>query len=350
MIALIGIGIVLILTASPVVAAHHHWSPFVLLKRHLLIVGPGLIIFFLSSFFNKNQVILSSILVGILSWGALICVLLFGTEIKGAKRWLSIAGFSLQPSEFWKISTIILVAWIQKNKNENLLGLHPNLWTFALVMMTIFPLVLQPDFGMLFLILVIIFFQYFVSGISWLWIGAIISLGITGFLGAYTCFPHVYVRINGFLSGATLDRFGEQYQVLQAFSAFISGGLFGKGPGAGIILNTLPDSHADFIFAVAAEELGIIACCIIIAFYVLIVYRALFHASKETDSFYALVILGISLQFALQVFLNIGSVLRLIPTKGITLPFLSYGGSSFLSLCWSMGMLLSLTRRYRSLW
>lgn len=142
------------------------------------------------------------------------------------------------------------------------------------------------------------------------------------------------------------DPFGSNYQVLSSLKGFAAGGMWGKGPGSGTLLDALPDGHADFIFAVAGEEMGLIACLLILSLYGIIIFRGLHVVLQEKNMFYCLAILGLVMQLMLQVGCNVGSVLRLIPTKGMTLPFISYGGSSFISLCWGMGMLLSFTRRY----
>ena len=172
---------------------------------------------------------------------------------------------------------------------------------------------------------------------------------LVGGAGAYLCFPHAAYRIQTFLSGSDQDPLGSQYQVTQALKSFSSGGLLGKGPGAGTILNALPDGHADFIFAVAGEEMGLLVCLGIVVLYGIVLYQFFWHAFQEIDRFHALAVVGLTLQIILQAVLNMASVLRMMPTKGMTLPFISYGGSSFLSLCWAMGMLLALTRRYRSM-
>lgn len=338
---LMTMGIWLIMTASPAVALAHHWMPFVLLKRHLAIVVPSFLLLLGTTFVRKNWILRAAQIAMIGAWLCLWGVLGWGVSIKGARRWLSILGFSLQPSEFLKPALAVVTAAVLARP----LGF---LWSTVLLGLVVVPLFLQPDLGMIFLLTCVWFCQCFIAGLSWVWTFGLIGTGMASAVGIYLCFPHAAYRVQAFFGGDQ-DPFGSQYQINQALKSFSSGGVLGKGPGAGSILNNLPDGHADFIFAVAGEEGGLIFCVIILALYGLIIFRGLWHALNETEVFYRLSILGLTLQMAFQVILNVASVLRLVPTKGVTLPFLSYGGSSFLSLCWAMGMLLSLTRRYRVL-
>ncbi|BDB96099.1 cell division protein FtsW [Candidatus Hydrogenosomobacter endosymbioticus] len=329
------------MSVSPVVAIQHGWSPFVLLKKHFIVMFPGLMVMMCASMMKKEGIIMSSILIAVFAWIALWLVFLFGSDIKGARRWISVCGFSLQPSEFLKTASVVLSAWLFTKRHL----CHRYASTLILIFVMIFPLLLQPDIGMVFLITSVWFVQCFVAGlpIAWFAAGALFGVGAVGV--AYCCFSHVAARINSFLFSGGCDKFGIHYQVIQALSAFSSGGWFGKGPGAGVVLNSIPDGHSDFIFAVAAEEFGMILCVIIILLYGIIVFRSLLHAMNRLDKFYSLACVGIAMQLLIQTFLNMGSVMRMIPTKGTTLPFVSYGGSSFLSLCFAMGVLLSLTRR-----
>ena len=339
---LMGFGVWLIMASSPAIALQHNWAPFLLLKRHFMIVGPGLMLLLGTSCLNKASILKTSCALGILAWMGIWAVSLWGAEIKGARRWLSLGGFSLQPSEFLKPALSIAVAYLLSWPMHFLVS-------GALVCLAIIPLFLQPDLGMILVISAVWFGQCFVAGLPWIWtMGAMASALLSG-IGIYLCFPHATHRIQTFLSGADQDLLGSQYQVTQALKSFSSGGLLGKGPGAGTILNVLPDGHADFIFAVAGEEMGLLVCLGIVVLYGIVLFRFFWHAFQEIDRFHALAIVGLSLQIILQAVLNMASVLRMIPTKGVTLPFISYGGSSFLSLCWAMGMLLALTRRYRSM-
>lgn len=344
---LIGIGIVLMLTASPAVALQHHWSPFVLFKKHLMVLVPGLALLVITSTLRREMLVFSSLLIGCTMGLALVAVTFWGVEVKGARRWLSLGGFSLQPSEILKTAMVIFTAWVLSRPWEGRVRL---LCSLGVVGVTLVFLLLQPDFGMAFLVISVFFCQCFLAGLSWLWIVSALFLGVGLVGGAYVLMPHVAHRVNDFLFASEIDRFGTHYQISKALSAFAAGKFWGRGLGAGEVLNTLPDSHNDFIFAAAGEELGLIACLAILALYGVLVFRGFRRVFRENDLFYVLAIMGLTMALLLQVFANVGSVLRLIPTKGAALPFLSYGGSSFLSLCWLGGMLLNLTRRHRSLW
>ncbi len=339
---LVALGIWLIMAASPAIALQHNWSPFLLLKRHFVFVGQGLIVLIASSCLRRKGIIGSAVFVGALAWLAVWAVFFLGVEIKGARRWLSLAGFSLQPSEFLKPALSIVVAYLLAYP------LHFAISGILVALVTI-PLFLQPDLGMVIVIVSIWFGQCFVSGLPWKWTIGAISSAVVGAVGIYLCYPHAAHRIETFLSGQDQDPLGSQFQVLQSLKSFSSGGILGKGPGAGTILNVLPDGHADFIFAVAGEEMGLLVCLGVVCLYGILLIRFFRHAYQEIDRFYALAIVGLSVQIVLQAVLNMASVLHMMPTKGVTLPFMSYGGSSFLSLCWAMGMLLALTRRYRAM-
>ena len=341
---LISLGVWLIMASSPAIALQHNWTAFVLLKRHFIIVGPGLALLWWSSCLRKQGILITSIVLGLMAWMGIWAVCLWGEEIKGARRWLSIGSiagsFSLQPSEFLKPALSIAVAYLLSWPMHFLIS-------GALVAVAVIPLFGQPDVGMILVIFAVWFGQCFVAGLPWIWtLGACLTAMVGG-VGAYLCFPHAAYRIQTFLSGSDQDLLGSQYQVTQSLKSFASGGILGKGPGAGTILNGLPDAHADFIFAVAGEEMGLLVCLGIVSLYGIILCRFFWHAMEEIDRFHALAVVGLTLQIVLQATLNMASVLRMMPTKGMTLPFISYGGSSFLSLCWAMGMLLALTRRYR---
>jgi cell division protein FtsW len=199
----------------------------------------------------------------------------------------------------------------------------------------------QPDIGMLLVITAVFFAQFFVAGLNLFVVGFVGALGVAGAALAYTIFPHVQSRVHRFLDPAS----GDNYQVSVALEAFGHGGLLGRGPGEGRVKNVLPDAHADFVFAVAGEEFGLVICLVILALFAFVVVRGLIRLLGETDLFIVLASAGLLTQFGLQAFVNMASTLHLIPTKGMTLPFVSYGGSSVLAIALGMGMLLALTRR-----
>lgn len=347
-IMLIVLGTWLILAASPSIAAQHGWTTFVLLKRHLVFVCLGVMILLFGSFIQKEQLKKIVCAVGILSWIALWSVLLFGAEIKGAKRWLNIFGLSLQPSEFMKPAFCMLCAYILSDCSEHAKNIR-FLKVALLFIIVSCPLMMQPDLGTIFLLLMSALTQSFIAGLNWVWLASAVGGGILSLIPIMLCFPHAALRMRMFLGYENIDPFGKQYQILQSLKSFASGGFLGKGPGSGVILDHLPDGHADFIFAVAGEELGLIACLGIIALYAIMIFRSLYASLKALHLEQVLLISGLAIQMMYQVALNIACVLRLAPTKGVTLPFLSYGGSSLISACWSISIILCLTRRYRTL-
>lgn len=337
---LLGAGIWLIMAATPAIALQHQWSPFLLLKRHLIMVALGLGVLLASSRLNDRAVLITAYVTAVLACIGVLSVLLWGENIKGARRWLSIAGFTVQPSEFLKPALCIIVAHILCHRQGYLRS-------GVVLGVVILPLLAQPDLGMALMLVASWFGQCFVAGLPWM---ITIGAGVIGLLAiAAAClyYPHAAHRIATFLSQTDHDPSGSQYQICQALKSFSSGGLWGKGPGASTVVNHLPDCHADFIFAVAGEELGLGVSFLIVVLYAIIVIRMLDRARREADPFCALAIAGLTMQLGLQSFFNISSVLGLVPTKGLTLPLMSYGGSSLLSVCWTMGMLLAFSRRYR---
>jgi len=202
-------------------------------------------------------------------------------------------------------------------------------------------LVKQPDLGMAVVVAVVWFAQFFMAGLRLYWVAIGTLAGLGGGVGAYFWLPHVTSRINRFLDPAA----GDSYQVNRSIEAFANGGLWGRGPGEGTVKDVLPDAHADFVFAVAGEEFGLVVCVLIVAIFAFIVLRGFSRLLQEGNLFVLLSATGLLIQFGLQAVINMASSLHLIPTKGMTLPFLSYGGSSMLALALGMGMMLALTRR-----
>ena len=312
-------------------------NSFILFNKHLIFsIIAFLIMIFLSSLDSKSirRISLFFIIICIL---ALFLVLLIEYEIKGSKRWLKIYGFSLQPSEFIKPFYFILSAWfIQQGFN----GRKSYLITLVLSFLVISSLIiLQPDFGMTFLFSLTFFCQLFIAGLSlYLVIFAFISLVLLSFF-SYFVFDHVQKRIEVFFNPDSYT------QISYSLRAFKSGGYFGKGPGQGSLKETIPDASTDFIFAVAGEELGFIFCSIIILLILLIIIRFLLSLLKMKDPFLIISSVGLICCFGLQSLINIFSSLAIIPTKGMTLPYISYGGSSMLSSSILFGFLLALTKK-----
>ena len=271
---------------------------------------------------------------------ALIYVLLFGMEIKGAQRWIHLPGFSLQPSEFAKPAFIILAAWfmsLQKEK-EGFPGMPIAIGLYGVLALL---LVLQPDMGMTVVTTFCFLVMIFLAGLPFRYVFLLIFLVIGAALVAYSTLPHVQSRVDRFLHPET----GDTFQVEKSLSAFKNGGVFGTGPGQGTVKLSIPDAHADFVFAVAGEEFGFLFLVLLVGLYGYIIIRGVKRVADSENLFIILSVSGLLAMMGLQALIHMGSSLSLLPTKGMTLPFLSYGGSSLLSMSVTMGMVLALTRR-----
>ncbi|NRB10122.1 MAG: putative lipid II flippase FtsW [Rickettsiaceae bacterium] len=336
-------SLMLVTTASPAVASRIGLTENYFSSRHFfyLLVATSLILFF--SFFDRKWIKRFAIIGFLGSLAMLIMVKFNGYEVKGAKRWISIYGFSCQPSEFIKPFFAVVIGWILSLRyQEEFPSFRISIFLYILV---IFLLIMQPDFGMVVLLTAVTMVQFFAAGMPIIWFIVAIFSGIIGIITSYFFMPHVANRINSYLDPAS----SENYQVNKSILAFEHGGMYGRGPGEGAIKQTLPDSHADFIFAVAGEEFGAIICLMIISVFAFIVLRSLFRLLKEDDKFVQFAAIGLITQFGLQAIINIGVTLNLLPTKGMTLPFISYGGSSMFASSIAIGMLIGLTKRETSL-
>ena len=333
-------GVLLILAASPAVASRIGLDSFSLARQHfaMLPVAIGLVI--CTSLLSPRNVRRVAVIgfLGALALTAL--TLITGSEVKGATRWVSILGFSLQPSEFLKPTFAVVAAWMfaAQHGKERIPG---NLISIALFALVVTLLMLQPDLGMTVVVAATWFGQFFLAGLRMFWVVVLALLSIVGLIAAYLVFPHVTDRVDQFLDPAS----GDLYQVNRSLEAFMNGGLYGRGPGEGTVKEVLPDAHSDFIFAVAGEEFGLIVCLLIVGLFAFVVLRGLARLMQETNLFVLLAATGLFVTFGLQALINMGSTLHLLPTKGMTLPFISYGGSSLLALSLGMGMALALTRR-----
>ncbi len=342
LLALIGFGYVMMLAASPAVAerigASSRHMFFIKQVAYLMMATSLMVAVSLLSPRGVRRLALMGFVVALVLTAATLVV---GTEIKGARRWLPIPALSLQPSEFLKPFFAVVAAWLIAE------GKMPGsrVWgaTIALGLYLVIAAILkgQPDIGMLIVISAVLFAQFFVAGLNLFLVGGFAGLGVLGAISAYLMFPHVQSRVQRFLDPSS----GDSYQVSVAMEAFANGGLLGRGPGEGRVKNVLPDAHADFVFAVAGEEFGMVICLVILALFAFVVVRGLMRLLAENDLFVMLAGTGLLTQFGLQAFVNMASTLHLIPTKGMTLPFVSYGGSSVLAIAIGMGMLLALTRR-----
>ena len=265
--------------------------------------------------------------------------MVIGMEIKGARRWISLPGMTIQPSEFLKPCFAVTAAWLlsEGKKSPRFPGLLLAIGICGLILLL---LKSQPDIGMLTVVALVFLAQLYIAGLPLILVGVAVSLIGGGAVMAYTVLPHVRQRFDGFWKGE-----GDHYQINTALEAFGNGGFAGRGAGEGHVKDILPDAHADFVFAVAGEEFGMLLCVIILAIFVFIVMRGLLRLLREQELFVVLSCSGLVTGFGLQAFVNMASTLGLIPTKGMTLPFISYGGSSVVAVGLSMGMLLALTRR-----
>jgi cell division protein FtsW len=340
---LIGFGYIMMLAASPAVADRIHVSrDLFILKQVVFLAVAGAIVVGVSLCSPRD--IRRIALVGCVAALTLTAMtLVMGIEIKGARRWIALPGLQVQPSEFLKPCFAVAAAWLISEGKR--LSRFPGSTVAILVFLAIaFCLKSQPDIGMLAVVTVVFFAQLFLAGLNLFVVGlGVLGLGGAAF-AAYELFGHVHKRVQEFLhpgaAGAAAD-----YQPMKALEAFGNGGLWGRGPGEGHVKDVLPDAHADFVFAVAGEEFGMVICLVIICVFAFIVLRCLLQMLKEPDPFIVLSSAGLAIGFGLQAFVNMASSLQLIPTKGMTLPFISYGGSSAMAVALGMGMLLSLTRR-----
>ena len=341
LIGLMGLGAVLIMAVSPSAAIRiGGLSSFQLAERQALFLCAALVIVVGASLLEPRALRRLAVLGLAVSLGLLVLTLMVGPEIKGATRWLRVAGVSFQPSEFAKPFFAVVVAWmLAAEKTEpGVPGKHIAIVLWAALVAL---LLLQPDVGQSFVVSVILGVEMFVAGLPLIWVGLMGVTAAAGLAGAYATLPHVAARIDGFFDPAA----GDRYQVERSIEAFANGGLFGRGPGEGTVKALLPDAHSDFIFAVAGEEFGLVACLVIVGLFAFVVLRGFSRLLQENNLFILFACTGLLAQFGVQALINMASALHLMPTKGMTLPFISYGGSSLIGLGLAMGMMLALTRR-----
>ncbi|HVY57576.1 MAG TPA: putative lipid II flippase FtsW [Xanthobacteraceae bacterium] len=332
-------GIVLSLAASPPVATRLGLDPFYFANRHVLYLVPALGIMIGVSFLSPRQIRRVALVVFIVSFALLVATLFVGAEVKGARRWIVLFGVNIQPSEFVKPAFVILVSWLFAQSAQRP-EMPANSIALALLLLVITPLVLQPDFGQTMLLAFVWGALFFMAGMRILWVLGLGGTAAVGLAGAYVTVPHVARRIKRFIDPSS----GDTFNIDTALESFQRGSWFGRGPGEGTVKRILPESHTDFVFAVAAEEFGIALCLVLVALFAFIVLRALVRAMRTDDAFTRFAAAGLAILFGTQSAINMAVNLALIPAKGMTLPFISYGGSSMLSLAYAMGMLLALTR------
>jgi cell division protein FtsW len=332
-------GIVLSLAASPPVAARLGLDPFYFVNRHVMYLIPALAVMLATSFLSPRQIRRLALVVFAVSFVMVLLTPFIGAEVKGARRWIVLLGLNIQPSEFLKPAFVILIAWLfaeSAKKPE----VPANSFALLLLFGSVIALVRQPDFGQTMLIALVWGALFFMAGMRVIWVLGLGGAALVGLAGAYYTVPYVMRRIKRFMDPAS----GDTFQIDTAIDAFRKGGWFGSGPGEGTVKRYLPDSHADFVFAVAAEEFGIMLCLALVALFCFIVVRALTRAMRSDDPFARFGAAGLAILFGAQSAINMAVNLSLIPAKGMTLPFISYGGSSMISLAYGMGMLLALTR------
>jgi cell division protein FtsW len=340
--ALIGLGlagVILTLAASPAVAERIGLDTFYFARRQMVFIGLALTVMVMVSFLSPKGVRRLAALTTLGAVVLMVATLVAGVEIKGATRWLQLGGFSLQPSEFAKPGFAVLAAWFfsMRRLDDHFPGYALATGLFTLVAGL---LLLQPDVGMTLVIAAIWGVEFFVAGLPLVFVAGLAMLMLGGSAGAYFAFDHVRSRVDRFLDPEA----GIGYQVARSLDAFRNGGWAGRGPGEGRVKEVLPDAHADFIFAVAGEEFGLIACLIVLALFVFVVLRGFSRVLKDQDLFVLLAVTGLLTQFGLQALINMASTVNLMPPKGMTLPLISYGGSSTLALGLGLGMVLALTR------
>ena len=333
-------GLVFLMAGGPPVAERLGLSTFHFVNRQVLFLLPALAIMIPVSFLSLRHIRRLALLVYLAGMALVLLAFHYGPEIKGAHRWISIGPLGIQPSEFVKPAFVVIAAWAfsEGARRKDMPGA---LLALLLLPATIVPLILQPDFGQTMLVTIVWCGLFFVAGLHWFWVMGLGGAGLLGIGAAYQLLPHVRARIERFMDKTS----GDTFQVDTAMESFARGGWLGRGPGEGTVKRILPDAHTDFIFAVTAEEFGIVVCLLLLLLFAFIVLRGLSLARRNEDPFCRLAATGLILMFGLQASINMMVNVHLMPAKGMTLPFISYGGSSLLSLALGMGFLIALTRR-----
>jgi cell division protein FtsW len=335
------LGVIVSLAASPAVAHKIGHEPLYFFKRHLVFLVPGVILLIGASMLDPKLTRRAGLLLFLGGFALMLLAMVQGVEKNGAVRWLIIGGGqSLQPSEFVKPGFVILTAWLfaEAGKRRDMPALPLAVLALAVIAVT---LVLQPDIGQTCLLVLVWGGLFFLAGYSLLWIGLALLAGGGAFVAAYFNLAHVHSRVDRFLSPAA----GDTHQIDTALTAFREGGWFGRGPGEGIVTPNLPDAYTDYIFAVIAEEFGIVFCLFLVVLYGFIVWRGFRAAARSQDMFIRLALSGLMMLFGFQTLINMAVNVDLLPAKGMTLPFLSYGGSSLMAMALTMGLALGLARR-----
>ena len=347
-------GVALVATASPAVAQKIGVGDFHFLKKHLIFLIPSIAFVFGISFLSSRWVWRVASILFLVTCVAMLGVLAYGQEVKGATRWINVMGFSIQPSEFLKPSFAVVAAWLMALQNKTMKraeGYHVEGakalifngfgFSIGLYMLCLVLLLLQPDLGMSVVLTSVFAAQIFLVGLRFRYLAILAGAGVAALGAAYLTFHHVRSRIDRFLYPES----GDNYQVERSLDAIRQGGLVGVGPGQGTEKMSIPDAHADFIFSVLAEEMGLFFSFILIGIFLFVLLRGFRRLQETQDVFTVLAAGGLLFMFGVQSLIHMGSAVNLLPAKGMTLPFISYGGSSMLSMSIAMGMVLALTRQ-----
>ncbi|WP_427451357.1 FtsW/RodA/SpoVE family cell cycle protein [Litorimonas sp. WD9-15] len=341
LICLLGAGLILSMASSPAAAARLDYAnPFYFLYKHAIFVGMGVFGMFIVSLFDAVNARRIAVLTLVGSFLIMLALPIIGYEVKGATRWVRIGPLGLQPSEFAKPAFIVFAAWMFSIRKRD-----PNVPAVAIVFAAyvalIGLLISQPDFGQSFLLTLGFAAVFFFAGLSLGWLLVMLGISVVGVVAAYLTLPHVRARVSAFTSPNTAD----SYQTDKALEAISSGGFFGRGPGEGTVKYSLPDGNTDFIFAVTVEEFGFLISVILIFLLAALVIQTFRNALRLNDYFCQLATAGLATLIGMQAIINLFVNLNMAPSKGMTLPFISNGGSSMLALCFTAGLILALTRR-----
>lgn len=338
---LIFLGVALSFGSSPAAAARIGIEdPFHFAVRQCVYAAVAAVLVVGASLMSPRGVKRVAFLVYLLSILIMLALPIVGHSAKGAQRWLQLGGFSLQPSEFVKPALIVLAAWMfaEGQKGQGVPGVSI---AFGLYGLTVGLLLIQPDVGQTVLITLAFGAAFFMAGVPWRWIAVLGGVAGAGLLSTYFVFAHVAARVTKFLSPDKADT----HQIKRASEAIAAGGLYGRGPGEGVAKRHIPDLHTDFIYSVAAEEYGLGFSLFLITLFAFVALRGLHRALKLQEPFDQVAGAGLFVLFGQQALINIAVNLNLIPTKGMTLPFISYGGSSMIAMGLTLGLALALTRR-----
>ena len=338
---LIAIGVVISFAASPAAALRMNiGDPFHFAVRQCVFAAGAVFILLSVSMLEVRGVRRAAFFIWLAAIAVMVALPFIGHNAKGATRWVEIGGFTLQPSEFMKPALVILVAWMfaEGQKGEGVPGVSI---AFVLYLISIGLLLIQPDVGQTVLITVAFGAAFWMAGVPMSWVMLLGGMAVAGLSSTYFIFPHVHARVDKFLSPDKADT----HQVDRAAEAIAAGGLFGRGPGEGVMKRHVPDLHTDFAASVGAEEFGLVFLLLILSLFAFLVIRGLYRSMKLSDPFEQVAAAGLFVLVGQQAIINVAVNLNMMPTKGMTLPFISYGGSSMLAMGLTLGLALALTRR-----